>query len=198
MHVYSLQAALTFWVWDSCSLSRAMTASIPFCYCHSRVTRAIGEFRDDFQVVARVDKDKGGRRNAQLRRRYTDKRSGGRRLPPLVNSRHKAYRPPLCWPPPSCWPPPCLSRSSSLPRSRCWPPPPCLPRSSCWPPPCWPPPCWPPPCWPPPGLPPCCSAAVGLIGSFGLRCVSMVPFFIVLIELADWSFALRDWTFSFF
>ncbi|PYK36635.1 MAG: hypothetical protein DME60_14350 [Verrucomicrobia bacterium] len=55
-------------------------------------------------------------------------------------------------------------------------------RSRSWPPP---PPCWPPPSWPPPGWSPC--------PTFGLRCVSIIPFFILVTKFTDWSsrFATR-------
>jgi hypothetical protein len=113
--------------------------------------------------------------------------NGGSCLPPLIDPRHNhqapwlspcdAYRLPPSWPPlsglpPPCWlPPPCLSCSRS------WLPPPCLSRSrsllrsrSWLPLPCW---------------APSCPVAVGLIGSFGLCCVFIVSFFILVIEFAD-------------
>src|SRR6266446_6478334 len=83
----------------------------------------------------------------------------------------EVYRPPPSWPPRSWLPPPCWPPPPCFSRSRSWLPPPCLSRSRSW---------LPPPCWPP-----SCPVAVGLIGSFGLRCASIVSFFILVIEFTD-------------
>ena len=51
---------------------------------------------------------------------------------------------------------------------------------------------------PPPSWPPCCPAPLGLMGSFGLRSVSIVPFLILITEFAVRSFRTLRLDFLFF
>jgi len=66
---------------------------VTFILASDEVARVVGELSGDLEVVVRVDKNKGSGRNAELRRPYTDKKSGGSCLPPLVNPRHNHQAP---------------------------------------------------------------------------------------------------------